>query len=232
MDAAGPGRQASRTCPSARPARGGPGGRCAPPATARDPHLDRHPPPYRRLARPRPAHPGTRRHRPAGCCRRTGGGRDTGLTARPEQSGGGSGRTDRHRRRHAPLAAPPPPPRRTNRPAAPDALLTIDEVIAQLRVSRAAFYRWRRRGTGPAEVRLPGGGVRIRRSALREWLRRLETTGRRTPPHEQLRRQVLGAPGRSATPPGAAGGSAGPSPAASTTGPSPPGRSLTGSSPT
>ena len=41
-------------------------------------------------------------------------------------------------------------------------------------MSRAAFYRWRRRGTGPAEVRLPGGGVRIRRSALRQWLRRLE----------------------------------------------------------
>ena len=46
--------------------------------------------------------------------------------------------------------------------------------VAELRVSRAAFYRWRRRGTGPAEVRLPGGGVRIRRSALGAWLRRLE----------------------------------------------------------
>ena len=74
----------------------------------------------------------------------------------------------------APLAIPPPPPRRTNRAPAPDALLTIEEVIAELRVSRAAFYRWRRRGTGPAEVRLPGGGVRIRRSALQAWLRRLE----------------------------------------------------------
>ena len=52
----------------------------------------------------------------------------------------------------------------------PDDLLTIDEVIATLRVSRAAFYRWRRRGTGPASVRLPGGAVRIRRAALAEWL--------------------------------------------------------------
>jgi integrase len=41
-------------------------------------------------------------------------------------------------------------------------LLTIDEVIAELRVSRAAFYRWRRQGAGPAVVRLPGGGVRVR----------------------------------------------------------------------
>ena len=52
----------------------------------------------------------------------------------------------------------------------PDELLTIDEVITILRVSRAAFYRWRRRGTGPASVRLPGGAVRIRRAALAEWL--------------------------------------------------------------
>jgi excisionase family DNA binding protein len=55
----------------------------------------------------------------------------------------------------------------------PDDLLTIDEVIVILRVSRAAFYRWRRRGTGPASVRLPGGAVRIRRAALQEWLRGL-----------------------------------------------------------
>jgi len=55
----------------------------------------------------------------------------------------------------------------------PDDLLTIDEVIATLRVSRAAFYRWRRRGTGPASVRLPGGAVRIRRADLQQWLRGL-----------------------------------------------------------
>jgi excisionase family DNA binding protein len=56
----------------------------------------------------------------------------------------------------------------------PDDLLTIEEVIAALRVSRAAFYRWRRRGTGPAAVRLPGGAVRIRRDALAGWLRGLQ----------------------------------------------------------
>jgi excisionase family DNA binding protein len=56
----------------------------------------------------------------------------------------------------------------------PDDLLTIDDVIASLRVSRAAFYRWRRRGTGPPSVRLPGGAVRIRRAALAEWLRGLQ----------------------------------------------------------
>jgi excisionase family DNA binding protein len=57
---------------------------------------------------------------------------------------------------------------------ADDPLLTIEEVTAELRVSRAAFYRWRQQGAGPAVVRLPGGGVRVRRSALTAWLRRLE----------------------------------------------------------
>jgi excisionase family DNA binding protein len=52
----------------------------------------------------------------------------------------------------------------------PDDLLTITEVITTLRVSRTAFYRWRRCGTGPPVVRLPGGGVRIRRAALAAWL--------------------------------------------------------------
>ena len=62
-----------------------------------------------------------------------------------------------------------PAPRHPGRtqPGTPgDPLLTIEEVTAELRVSRAAFYRWRRQGAGPPAVRLPGGGVRVRRSAL------------------------------------------------------------------
>jgi excisionase family DNA binding protein len=49
--------------------------------------------------------------------------------------------------------------------------LTIEEVLAVLRVSRSTFSRWRRQGTGPTIIRLPGGGVRIRCSALDRWLR-------------------------------------------------------------
>jgi predicted DNA-binding transcriptional regulator AlpA len=52
----------------------------------------------------------------------------------------------------------------------PGDLLTITEVITILRVSRSAFWRWRRRGTGPPVVRLPGGAVRIRRADLARWL--------------------------------------------------------------
>jgi excisionase family DNA binding protein len=52
-----------------------------------------------------------------------------------------------------------------------DKLLTIEKVIARLRVSRATFARLRRLGAGPGWLRLPGGQVRIRRSALEDWLR-------------------------------------------------------------
>ena len=56
----------------------------------------------------------------------------------------------------------------------PDELLTLDQVAAELKVSREALYRWRRRGSGPPSIRLPGGAVRIRRSALTGWLRALQ----------------------------------------------------------
>ena len=56
----------------------------------------------------------------------------------------------------------------------PDELLTIEEVIAELRVPRSTFYRWREKGTAPRVMKLPNGTVRIRRAALDEWLRGLE----------------------------------------------------------
>jgi predicted DNA-binding transcriptional regulator AlpA len=87
-----------------------------------------------------------------------------------------------------------PPATPDNEPGTPgDPLLTIEEVTAELRVSRAAFYRWRRQQAGPPVVRLPGGGVRVRRSALTLWLRRLEeATTAKEQAGGQLRRQVLG----------------------------------------
>jgi len=113
-------------------------------------------------------------------------------------------RAERSVRRRDPTDGPPPgtPTAPGQPPATPDEaagspgdpLLTIEEVTAELRVSRAAFYRWRRQGAGPALVRLPGGGVRVRRSALSQWLRRLEeaTTAEEHGADGQLRRQVLG----------------------------------------
>src|ERR1039458_8892616 len=62
---------------------------------------------------------------------------------------------------HTPPATPRAPAPKEGPGVTGDAddLLTIDEVIAILRVSRTAFYRWRRRGTRPPSVRLPRGGA-------------------------------------------------------------------------
>jgi predicted DNA-binding transcriptional regulator AlpA len=95
-----------------------------------------------------------------------------------------TGRAERSVRRDRPTDGPPPgtqtaPGRPPATPAAGPAtgdgpLLTIEEVTTELRISRAAFYRWRRNGAGPPVVRLPGGTVRVRRGALTAWLRRRE----------------------------------------------------------
>jgi len=96
---------------------------------------------------------------------------------------GRADRTDRRRQRTrtAGVPAPAAPAGEPDGPAGSDQLLTIKEVIAKLQVSRTTFYRWRRQGTGPVAARLPGGGVRIRRSALRQWLHRLGNPSQEEP---------------------------------------------------
>jgi excisionase family DNA binding protein len=52
-----------------------------------------------------------------------------------------------------------------------DEWLTVDEVCAELKISRRTFDRWRALGTGPRAKRLGGSGpVRVRRSWLDQWL--------------------------------------------------------------
>jgi len=63
--------------------------------------------------------------------------------------------------------------------ADPDELLTISQVVAELQIGRATFYRWRHRGAGPPSIRLPNGSVRIRRAALTDWLGGLEDDDRK-----------------------------------------------------
>jgi predicted DNA-binding transcriptional regulator AlpA len=55
-----------------------------------------------------------------------------------------------------------------------DELLTLDEVLALLRVPRSTWLKWRQTGQAPAAIKLPNGQLRIRRSALSDWLQARE----------------------------------------------------------
>ena len=51
-----------------------------------------------------------------------------------------------------------------------DEWLTVEEVCAELKISRRTFDRWRATGKAPRCKPLPGGTLRIRRSWLEAWL--------------------------------------------------------------
>ncbi|MGJ5805734.1 helix-turn-helix transcriptional regulator [Streptomyces europaeiscabiei] len=52
--------------------------------------------------------------------------------------------------------------------------LTLVEALAEIRVSRAAFYRMRARGQAPKHLKLPNGQIRIRRADLDAWFNACE----------------------------------------------------------
>lgn len=49
-------------------------------------------------------------------------------------------------------------------------LLTVAEVCAELGVARSTFFEWRAKKRGPRAIKLPNGGLRIRRIDLDRWL--------------------------------------------------------------
>ena len=49
-------------------------------------------------------------------------------------------------------------------------MLKLPEVLNELGMSRAAFYRLRARGHAPKLFKLPNGQLRVRRSDLDAWL--------------------------------------------------------------
>jgi hypothetical protein len=51
-----------------------------------------------------------------------------------------------------------------------DELLTVAQVLAELQVPRRTWQRWRELEIGPACLKLPNRELRVRRSALSEWL--------------------------------------------------------------
>jgi predicted DNA-binding transcriptional regulator AlpA len=49
-------------------------------------------------------------------------------------------------------------------------MLKLPEVLEELEMSRAAFYRMRARGKGPKLIKLPNGQLRVRQRDLDAWL--------------------------------------------------------------
>ncbi|MFJ9415065.1 helix-turn-helix transcriptional regulator [Streptomyces sp. NPDC101227] len=48
-------------------------------------------------------------------------------------------------------------------------MLKLPEVLEELDMSRAAFYRMRARGKAPKIIKLPNGQLRVRRADLDAW---------------------------------------------------------------
>ncbi|WP_445402731.1 helix-turn-helix transcriptional regulator [Streptomyces sp. LE64] len=55
-------------------------------------------------------------------------------------------------------------------------MLKLPEVLEEIEMSRAAFYRMRARGKAPKLIKLPNGHLRCRRSDLDAWWESNEIT--------------------------------------------------------
>ncbi|MET8421088.1 helix-turn-helix domain-containing protein [Streptomyces sp. NPDC005098] len=53
-------------------------------------------------------------------------------------------------------------------------MLKLPEVLEEIDMSRAAFYRMRARGKAPKLIKLPNGQLRVRRADLDAWWERCE----------------------------------------------------------
>lgn len=56
-----------------------------------------------------------------------------------------------------------------------DELLTVREVLKELKLAPSTWYQWRQVGKAPKVYKLPNGELRIRRSVLDEWLSGMES---------------------------------------------------------
>lgn len=53
-------------------------------------------------------------------------------------------------------------------------MLKLPELLAEIDMSRAAFYRMCAKGKGPKTVRLPNGHLRFREADIDRWLATLD----------------------------------------------------------
>ncbi|MGH3326194.1 MAG: helix-turn-helix transcriptional regulator [Streptomycetales bacterium] len=61
-------------------------------------------------------------------------------------------------------------PRHHEELAADDEKLTVDDIVADLKISRRTFYQWRQTGKGPRCHVLPNRELRVRKADYLEWL--------------------------------------------------------------
>lgn len=64
------------------------------------------------------------------------------------------------------------PTRRRRSPV--DEWLPLTDVLEEIGITRATWYRWRNRGVGPEAKLTPTGRVRVRRSVLDAFLNELD----------------------------------------------------------
>jgi len=48
--------------------------------------------------------------------------------------------------------------------------MTVADVCAELGISKSTFYDWRAARKAPSCIKLPNGGIRIRRMDFEQWL--------------------------------------------------------------
>jgi predicted DNA-binding transcriptional regulator AlpA len=48
--------------------------------------------------------------------------------------------------------------------------MTISDICAELNIARSTFYDWRAAHKAPRCIKLPNGGIRVRRADLELWL--------------------------------------------------------------
>lgn len=74
-----------------------------------------------------------------------------------------------------PREAPDDSPREGVITLAGTKMLKLPEVLTEIGMSRAAFYRMRARGQAPRLVKLPNGHLRVRRTDLDDWISNLHS---------------------------------------------------------
>lgn len=53
---------------------------------------------------------------------------------------------------------------------AAEELLTVSEFCKEMKISESTFYDWRAKRRAPKCIKLPNGGLRVRRSDADRWL--------------------------------------------------------------